>query len=426
MPFKVVNPERGPSRSSSSSSYDPVAVPLPSADRISLRSFVSSSEHTAFSDRKISLDDEKPPRYIDDRKSVFLQEKTLPAVPREKATPGPSDDYDPYAVQQTDSSNHASSSSMHTSAHPLTTASQLASALGPDNAPYSTEIDTIPCAGVRIPHGPLTGLLAWRLVVRTPTPTNSKRAWWSDKSTHGGKKRRRRYSSNAIPPPLPVHTFSYSDNPMAEIALASVSTGSLPLPHLMALSPTPEPVRSQPSRPHSAMLSRHSHVHSSSRSDTLPRNKASTINNADASAIAANFILDTSLPYSIISRDTLKALGYPSNRLPSPATSDPHSPHWEDDMDSCFSVTLSIQHISTRLRIARPDEASRLGVQFLHDAGVSVFFPKDGEGVGPVLYLESARLLKDVPRTITSLPAGARGGTPKTLQQRVRALFGLA
>lgn len=41
--------------------------------------------------------------------------------------------------------------------------------------------------------------------------------------------------------------------------------------------------------------------------------------------------------------------------------------------------------------------------------------------------VESARLLKDVPRTILSLPGGHRGvGMPKiTLQQRVRALFGL-
>lgn len=38
--------------------------------------------------------------------------------------------------------------------------------VGDDNAPHTTEIDTIPCAGLRIMHGPLKGLFAWRLVVR--------------------------------------------------------------------------------------------------------------------------------------------------------------------------------------------------------------------------------------------------------------------
>jgi len=85
-------------------------------------------------------------------------------------------------------------------------------------------------------------------------------------------------------------------------------------------------------------------------------------------------------------------------------------------------ITLSVQNISTRFQIARPNEASRLGVQFLHDAGVSVFFPKDGDGVGPVLYVESAYMLKDVPRTILLHKIGIK----LTLPQRVRALFGLS
>ncbi|KAL1741154.1 hypothetical protein HDZ31DRAFT_46047 [Schizophyllum fasciatum] len=38
--------------------------------------------------------------------------------------------------------------------------------VGEDNTPHTTEIDTIPCAGLRIMHGPLKGLFAWRLVVR--------------------------------------------------------------------------------------------------------------------------------------------------------------------------------------------------------------------------------------------------------------------
>jgi hypothetical protein len=51
-------------------------------------------------------------------------------------------------------------------------------------------------------------------------------------------------------------------------------------------------------------------------------------------------------------------------------------------------VAVTVQGVQTVARIARAGEAGRLGVQFLRDAGVSVFFPKDGDGVGPVLYCE--------------------------------------
>jgi len=81
-------------------------------------------------------------------------------------------------------------------------------------------------------------------------------------------------------------------------------------------------------------------------------------------------------------------------------------------------VTLSIQNVVTKLRIARPGEASRLGVQFLQDAGVSLFFPN---GIGPVLYLESARSFQDVPRTVYI----SSGSAKMSLPQRIRALFGL-
>ena len=148
-------------------------------------------------------------------------------------------------------------------------------------------------------------------------------------------------------------------------------------------------------------------------------------------SLVSNFILDTSLPYSLISRDTLLALGYPLSELPRGDATHPGDER---------AVTLSIQGVSTRLRIANHGEASRLGVQFLHDAGVSVFFPRNGVGVGPVLYrmyksnvlpfclindliasVESARILRDIPTTLPD----TREHKP-TLQQRVRVLFGLA
>ncbi|KAL0581676.1 hypothetical protein V5O48_000379 [Marasmius crinis-equi] len=43
--------------------------------------------------------------------------------------------------------------------------SDLARVIGLDMIPPTTEISTIPCAGIRISHGRLAGLMAWRLVV---------------------------------------------------------------------------------------------------------------------------------------------------------------------------------------------------------------------------------------------------------------------
>jgi len=164
-------------------------------------------------------------------------------------------------------------------------------------------------------------------------------------------------------------------------------------------------------RPSSFVLTRQPHsakTHPKPTRRTQPQPQSLLRHTSPISnALVVNFILDTSLPYSIISRDTLTALGYPILHL---LASMPLA-----------VVTLSIQNIPTRFHIARPNEASRLGVQFLHDAGVSVFFPKDGLGVGPVLYVESAHLLKDVPRTISPQQ---KSGVKLTLPQRVRALFG--
>ncbi|KAF9486559.1 hypothetical protein BDN70DRAFT_20834 [Pholiota conissans] len=133
-------------------------------------------------------------------------------------------------------------------------------------------------------------------------------------------------------------------------------------------------------------------------------------------AVAANFILDTSLPYSLIARDTLRALGY--TRVPSngddnfshrrggaqDADHDDSDGEEEDDEEDedeedddkrkrrkekerDAEVEVTIQGVQTKARVARAGEAGRLGVQFLRDAGVSVFFPRE-EGVGPVLYCE--------------------------------------
>jgi len=45
--------------------------------------------------------------------------------------------------------------------------------MGPDPILPTTEISTVPCAGVRIPYGKLTGLMAWRFVVELDDPPDS-------------------------------------------------------------------------------------------------------------------------------------------------------------------------------------------------------------------------------------------------------------
>ncbi|KAJ8517699.1 hypothetical protein ONZ45_g5130 [Pleurotus djamor] len=44
----------------------------------------------------------------------------------------------------------------------------LNAALGADMIPHTTELTSLPCAGLRIAHGPLTGLMAWKFVVQVP------------------------------------------------------------------------------------------------------------------------------------------------------------------------------------------------------------------------------------------------------------------
>lgn len=238
----------------------------------------------------------------------------------------------------------------------------------------------MPCAGVRIPHGPLTGLLAWRLVVRDPkpgpAPTNTRRSsWWV-----GLRKTQTVGGSSGVSRPAPGgHAYSYSDQmlppppptTLQDLEGTDGSTASLPIPQGRLYSTG--------FRPPSAMTLFASHA----AAHPAP---------APTDAVAANFILDTSLPYSIIARDTLRALGYAGARFP-PAHASPHVLPYANDSgerdtedEEVVEVEVTIQGVQTMARIARAGEAGRLGVQFLRDAGVSVFFPKDGEGVGPVLY----------------------------------------
>ena len=281
-----------------------------------------------------------------------------------------------------------------------------------------------------------------------------RRTWWGT----GDTTRHKEKAHHGSHVPLTKHSNSYSEFTHPDMPpqkpWAAASTASLPMRGVMSRRANAEMHHTIPERPQSAMTvfdlpqyrveeRKHGRQFSTNASP-------GQINRA----VATNFILDTSLPYSIISRDTLVALGYPPHHFPSPFA-DPHTldyDYGDESIHPDLIVSLSIQGVTTRARIARPGEASRLGVQYLRDASVSVFFPRNGDGVGPVLYCEfcrhvlctlrasfinkttlltkmsttdeSARLLRDVPLTITTLPDNGRG--KPTLPQRVRALFGLS
>ncbi|KAI5886643.1 uncharacterized protein SCHCODRAFT_02642259 [Schizophyllum commune H4-8] len=130
--------------------------------------------------------------------------------------------------------------------------------VGDDNAPHTTEIDTIPCAGLRIMHGPLKGLFAWRLVVRVD---HSLSTGAGDGLGAG--------SSNG------AGTGFDSNSMTASSRRTSTST-----------------VWSS-----SSARSRNTVRSSSANTDTPP------------DAIVANFVLDTASPYTRVSPETLLALG---------------------------------------------------------------------------------------------------------------------
>ncbi|KAK7449250.1 hypothetical protein VKT23_013395 [Stygiomarasmius scandens] len=65
----------------------------------------------------------------------------------------------------------AALTSSSSSSRPLR--SDLTKVMGPDPILPTTEISTVPCAGVRIPYGKLTGLMAWRFVVELDDPPDS-------------------------------------------------------------------------------------------------------------------------------------------------------------------------------------------------------------------------------------------------------------
>ncbi|CAA7265877.1 unnamed protein product [Cyclocybe aegerita] len=375
------------------------------------------------------------PRYLS-KEPYFFERKSLPNLPSESKK-GAWDTHDPYAVEHiptskprhfephlTGDDDRLDDSAFTSLQQPRPTTEQLARALGPDNEPHSTEIETIPCAGVRIPYGPLSGLMGWRLVVRRHREPEEKHSWWSGNTTAA----RRRRNSSAFPPPPaltePSLSYPYYQQ-MSQNPLATASAVTLPSTYTMPGGDSASALQRRPNSDMVCMRQPESHP----RAATLPRNAGSNpvhnspLNNTPT-AVAVNFILDTGLPYSIISRDTLLALGYTPSQIPElNPRSQLSSSRKCDKNEEPATVTLSVQGVRTQLQIARAGEASRLGVQFLRDAGASVFFPSNGDGVGPVLYAESACMFKDVPKTIHSVPWGHG---KMTLPQKVRALFGLS
>ena len=319
------------------------------------------------------------------------------------------------------------------------TSLELASALGPDNSPHTTEIDSMPCAGVRIPTGPLKGLLAWRLVVGVP---KSKRR---PNQKHGerevdmfpGPSRARqsldesRSRSPSRPPPPRMSTPSFSESASANRGFLapglvngyiSKSTSALSLPMNTPSFPPSNDHHHQPTsvqetqEPTDAYTHRgpdtifipdpiptyRSHLHPLERRPRQlehPHPQPHT----DHGSVVTNFILDTSLPQNLISPSTLLALGL-------------HPPHpYYHVIPDDYTVTLLVQNIPITFNVARHGEASRLGVRFLEEANVSLGIESGGRG--GVLYRDAGTGMRDAPRTVSLTKTG--------LQARVMAMFGL-
>ncbi|PPQ85624.1 LOW QUALITY PROTEIN: hypothetical protein CVT26_008833 [Gymnopilus dilepis] len=174
--------------------------------------------------------EESPPRHLEDFVSL-PSEKCLSSLPHNGKSKS-LEAYNPLAEEGSVSEVGTSQSWTY----PLTTIGQLSAVLGPDNTPHSVEIDTIPCAVVRIPQGSLTGLLAWRLFAKDLQRKASE---------HGGRQSHpclpRKPDGRAMLCParrlLNVHSFSaHDENPAPRLTPARMSTISLALIQLKAPS----------------------------------------------------------------------------------------------------------------------------------------------------------------------------------------------
>ncbi|TEB27876.1 hypothetical protein FA13DRAFT_1633901, partial [Coprinellus micaceus] len=287
----------------------------------------------------------------------------------------------------------------------------LAGSLGPDNVPHMAELDSIPCAGIRIPNGLFSGLLGWRLVVRLHSPwnalgafSNGSRLSVEPSANHG---RAMSEAANITPFILPPPQSDYRRN-----HFASYSATSLPLTGLVkSYSSSSEvfedgdwSVLPAPTRPWDSSSALVSGRRSPSPSHGGSRRPL---------AVVTNFLFDTSLGYNIISRETLYALGL------SPVFVDALEAS-ETSRSEPKTVSLRIQTIARPItfRLAPAGQPSRLGVQFLLESEVNVCMGDGGSGA--VLWLDRAdkrMSLSQVPKTVP---------LPKvSLQDRVKALFGL-
>ncbi|TFK31647.1 hypothetical protein BDQ12DRAFT_693803 [Crucibulum laeve] len=239
----------------------------------------------------------------------------------------------------------------------------LQDAIGLDAIPQTTQIDTLPCAGVRIPHGKLKGLVAWCLVVKIvgnhswqkiPRKENSApnlgtagfgEHYHIQKATSLSPGYEEKWQEDAKRSPSPsAHSFSSYDYDRAS------SSSSSHRPPQRHLSPPPIPTSSQ-----------------------LP--------SYHPSAITTNFILDTTHSTSLIPSSTLLQLGF------KPAT-----------VISGRRVKLDVQGVCAEFTIGADGDAGRLGLDWMLEAGAS--FRLDREFGMPVLYTDMGVVGRDIPRTV--------------------------
>ncbi|EAU87169.2 hypothetical protein CC1G_05858 [Coprinopsis cinerea okayama7 len=273
----------------------------------------------------------------------------------------------------------------------------LENAIGPDNVPHTTELDTIPCAGIRIPNGPFTGLLAWRFVVRLQDKAKVSTPHLTPATPRTLRQHMRQRSEDARslfslqPPPKIGHGHTRSRSQVEftpPFYKSEFSTSTSALSTLSTAAP-------------SIISTRSDSIHSATRN---PQSGSS-----HSQAVVTNMILDTSSSHNTISRGTLLALGA--------------SDAFIDQLEkSETSVSLYLQDVQKPIsfRLAAEGEPGRLGVQFLEEARVNICIGEGGRGgiVWADSALETKLYLKEVPRTIP---------LPKmNIQNKIRGLFNLA
>ncbi|KAF6752001.1 hypothetical protein DFP72DRAFT_461679 [Ephemerocybe angulata] len=381
----------------------------------------------------------KPSMDID---STYLSDKVLPDTPlghKKHRAQSHHRSRSPGHRRILSSSRGLQSPHPATSAPEKTQMDELAGVLGPDGVPHTTELDSIPCAGIRIPNGLFSGLLAWRLVIRVhsrknmqPTPASLK------KELSLLPKTDIRHAGNMPHRPIPSQGCldgnatikAKEEKKKRRMSFDAVQTlgrravGSAPTAGVSHERPTSEYTFT---KPFAGRFGSGSATSLPLMQGANPRPSLDALSmSSDEDDNEWNVVPPSGRPWGPASSST-PALVNPVPASPSGMAEGSSSSLYQEESHGLFgkhdsprTVSLYIQDVAKPItfRLAPAGEPSRLGVQFLLESDVNVCMGEGGRGA--ILWSDPAekrRFLHDVPRTVP-LPK-------QNLQAKVRALFGL-